>query len=95
MNSLKDAKFLVSTAIKLVVNNDVMIRPIKKSLTKEKLFDLEEETLYDNGQIMLDGALYATDQIISETLNKLPSDKKITSIEITRENNILTFSLVY
>jgi len=94
MNSLKDSKFLISAAIKLITNTDIIIKPMKKSYKREKLFDLEEETLYDNGQIMTDGAIFAMDRIISEIL-KLSSDKKIISIEMVRDSGLITFNLIY
>ncbi len=94
MNSLKDSKFLISVAIKLITNTDIIIKPMKKSYKREKLFDLEEETLYDNGQIMTDGAIFSIDRIISEIL-KLSSDKKIISIEMVRDSGLITFNLIY
>lgn len=95
MNSLKDSKFLVSAAVKLITNTDIIIKPMKKSHKREKLFDLEEETLYDSGQIMTDGAIFAMNRIISETLKKLSSDNKIISIEMIRDTGIITFNLIY
>lgn len=91
----KDLKFALSLGFRLLKETE-NLHIVSRKKNSEKIFILsfEEESLYDSGVIIIDYALYLLPKCVKEIQNKLPSDLRISSIEIKRESNILSIYLV-
>lgn len=94
LSNSTDVKFLLSTALRLMSSTDIQVLKRKKNPTKIQLLNIEEESIYDNGVIMIDSAIAISQTLCKAILTKLPEDKKISTIEVERGDGILSFSLV-
>lgn len=91
----KDVKFLLSLGFRLLKDNpEIHVGARKKSPERIHILDVEEESLYDAGIIVIDYVLPLIERCVKEIKNKLPSSFKISSIEIERSSNILSIFLI-
>jgi len=91
----KDTKFLLSLGFRLLKEiPEIKITTRKKTSEKIHILDIEEESLYDAGIIIVDYVFPLINRCIKEIKSKLPSSFKISSIEIERSSNILSIILV-
>lgn len=90
-----DAKFVLSLGFRTLKEiPELHIVSRKKNPEKIHIIDIEEESLYDAGVIVIDYAMYLIEKIIKEIKTKLPSSFKISNIEIERNANILSINLI-
>ena len=91
----RDLKFALSLGFRLLKETkELHIITRKKNPEKIHILNFEEESLYDSGVIIIDYAMSLLPKCVKEIQSKLPSDFKISSIEIERESNILSVYLI-
>jgi len=91
----QDAKFVLSLGFRTLKEiPELHIVARKKNPEKIHIVDIEDESLYDAGVIVIDYAMSLIEKIIQAIKTKIPSDFKISNIEIERSANILSINLV-